>query len=150
MVFSEMLKRREWKEKRTNVVSSVRAVFVNEFGIYVVPIGRLVVQKPVLSLPIGEIMQALEDSYVGTVVLFAGGLVHAVDTTIEVFGKIAQYLDFDSWETLLEGARDQVAARTNCMSMALSESRLVSLKRKWDVPSPPHETRSVLFSCKAD
>ena len=89
MVLSEMSRRRKWEERLTNVVSSVRTVFVNEFGIYIVPVGRLVVQKPVLSLPMGEIMQALEDSYVGTVVLFAGGLVDAVDTTIEVFGKIA-------------------------------------------------------------
>jgi hypothetical protein len=74
--------------RRTDVVSGIRTVLVDEFGIYVVPIGRLVVQKPVFCLPLGKVVQALDDNYVGTVVRFVGRLVDAVDTTVEVFGKV--------------------------------------------------------------
>jgi len=77
------------EERLTDVVSGVRTVFVDEFGIYVIPIDRFVVQKPVLSPPSGKVVQALDDNYVGAVVLFVGGLVYAVDTAIKVFGKIA-------------------------------------------------------------
>jgi hypothetical protein len=84
-----MLKGGKWKGRRTDVVSGVCTVLVDELGIYVVPINRFVVQKPVLSLPSGKVVQALDDNYVGTVVLFVGGLVYAVDTAVEVFGKIA-------------------------------------------------------------
>ena len=88
MVLSEGAEAR-MEERLTDVVSSVRAVFVHEFRIYVIPIGGFVVQKPILSLPSGKVVQALNDDYVGTVVCIVGGLVYAVDTAIEVFGKIA-------------------------------------------------------------
>lgn len=74
---------------RTNVIPSVCTVFVNEFGVYVIPIGRFVIQKPVLFLPSGKVVQALDDSYVGTIVRLVRSVVDAVDTAIEVFGKIA-------------------------------------------------------------
>jgi len=89
MVLSEDIEGRKMEGETYRRVSGVRIVFVDEFGIFVVPIGRFVVQKPVLSLPFGKVVQALDDNYVGTVVLFVGGLVYAVDTAIHVFGKIA-------------------------------------------------------------
>jgi len=57
--------------------------------VYVVPVGRLVVEKAIFGLPTGEVVEALDDSYVGTVVRSVRGFVDTVDTAIEIFGQVA-------------------------------------------------------------
>lgn len=95
-------------------------------------------------------MEALNDGHVGAVVRSVGGFVDTVDATIEIFGQIAQNLDFYTWKTLLEGTRDHVAARTHWSWMDLRLAWLRKISVRWNVPSPPHETRRVRFSFRAD
>jgi hypothetical protein len=108
------------KGRPTDKVPSVCTVFVNEFRVYIIPVGRFVVEKPIFSLPAGEVMEGLENSYVGTVVRPVGSFVVTVDATIEVFGQVAHHLDFDSWKALLEGGRDSVAARMHWSRISFS------------------------------
>ena len=72
--------RRDWR--RTDEVPSVRPVFVDEFGMYFARVERLVFEKAIFSLPAREVVEGLDDNYVGTVVRPVGGLVGTVDTAI--------------------------------------------------------------------
>jgi len=115
-----ILRGKNWKERHTDVIPTVCTVFINELGVYVVPIGGFVVEKTILGLPAGKVVEALDDSYIGTVVRSVGGFVDTVDAAIEIFGQVAQNLDFDAWKARLKGTREHVAARTNWSWISLN------------------------------
>lgn len=84
---------------------------IHEFGVYIGPIGRFVIEKPILSLPSGEVVECLDDSHVGTIVCPVGSLVGTVDAAIEVLRQVARSTDFDPRKALLECTRDDLATR---------------------------------------
>jgi hypothetical protein len=79
--------------------------------VYITRVGRFVVEKPIFRLPAREVVEGLDDDYIGTVICTIGSFIDTVDAAIEVFGQVTHNLDFDSWKTLLEGTRDGVVAR---------------------------------------
>ena len=104
------IRRRESKGRRTNKVPSICTVSVDKFGVYVGPLGRFVVEKPILSLPLREIVEGLDDNYVGAIIRPIGGFIDTVDTSVEVFGQITNDLDINSWKAVLERTGNYVAA----------------------------------------
>ena len=73
---------REWNWRRTDSVPSVCPVFVDEFGVYVARVEGFVVEKAIFSLPAREVLEGLDDNYVGSVVRPVGGFVCTVDAAI--------------------------------------------------------------------
>ena len=47
--------------RRTDKVSSLCPIFVEEFGVYITRVGRFVVEKPIFRLPAREVVEDLDD-----------------------------------------------------------------------------------------
>lgn len=104
---------KESKGRRTNNVTSICTVSLDKFGVYIGPVSRLVLEKSILSLPAREVVEGLDDNYVGAVIRPIGGFIDTVDTPIEVFGQITYDLDINSWKAVLERTGNYVAARVH-------------------------------------
>lgn len=97
-------------KRRTDKVPRVCAIIVHELGVYISPISGFVVKKSIFSFPTREVMEGLDNSYIGAVVRPIGNFVGTVDAAIEVLGQVTCSIDFDPWKALLERSRDDLAA----------------------------------------